>query len=410
MLSLPGRPSCGSGLANAAQANYNRLLPLKEAIPMRRNFHDGRQDGLHPVRSLNPDKIHSFSDLLSAMGRTSFGGRRLGEAFEVLKAMVFDPECFVVGTFSGAMTIAKMGTLICRMIDHGMIQAVVTTGALLAHGFSESIGCVHYKTNPRLSDADLFSKGYNRVYDTIEPEANLNHVEQVFRKTLERIGPDEVLCSERLTRELGCTLAEHYKGDGMLKSAFLKNVPVYIPAFTDSEVGLDLSTWAMSRAGGKAGRGGARTRKLPLECYLASMPRFNPFLDLNSYAGRITEQKRIGIFTIGGGVPRNWAQQVGPYIDITNHRLGTTFQTPRFSYGVRICPEPDYWGGLSGCTYSEGVSWGKFVAPEKGGLFAEVLSDATLVWPLLVQGMLEEMDRRKGRPPARRLARRRHRA
>ena len=105
--------------------------------------------------------------------------------------------------------------------------------------------------------------------------------------------------------------------------------------------------------------------------------------------------KTLGIFTIGGGVPRNWAQQVGPYVDITNARLGTDFTPPRFKYGVRICPEPDYWGGLSGCTYAEGVSWGKFVPREEGGRFAEVLSDATLVWPLLFQGLLEVFPRER---------------
>jgi deoxyhypusine synthase len=114
------------------------------------------------------------------------------------------------------------------------------------------------------------------------------------------------------------------------------------------------------------------------------------------------KQKKLGIFTIGGGVPRNWAQEVGPYIEITNHRLGTRFEVPRFRYGVRICPEPDYWGGLSGCTYAEGISWGKFVAVRDGGRFAEVPSDATLVWPLLIKGILEETEKRRKRGATRR--------
>jgi len=63
---------------------------------------------------------------------------------------------------------------------------------------------------------------------------------------------------------------------------------------------------------------------------------------------------------------------------------------PRFRYGVRLCPEPTYWGGLSGSTYTEGVSWGKFVPPEEGGRYAEVYADATLVLPLLVRALLEE--------------------
>jgi deoxyhypusine synthase len=84
---------------------------------------------------------------------------------------------------------------------------------------------------------------------------------------------------------------------------------------------------------------------------------------------------------------------VGPYIDITNHRLGLSLRPPRYRYAVRICPEPVHWGGLSGCTYSEGVSWGKFVPPAEGGRFAEVYADATTVWPLLVKGVLEELER-----------------
>jgi deoxyhypusine synthase len=76
-----------------------------------------------------------------------------------------------------------------------------------------------------------------------------------------------------------------------------------------------------------------------------------------------------------------------------NFRVGSSYRVPRFRYGVRICPEPVHWGGLSGCTYSEGVSWGKFVPPAEGGRFAEVFADATVVWPLLMKAVFEELDR-----------------
>jgi deoxyhypusine synthase len=370
---------------------------------MRRKLHDGRGDELVPVVSLNPDEVNSFSALLDAMGRTSFGGRRLGEAFEVMKEMILDSGCYVVATFSGAMTIGKMGTIICRMIDHGMIQAIVSTGALMAHGFSESIGCTHYKVNPKISDRELFEKGYNRVYDTLEMEANLNSVEQVVSETLRRVPKGAVLYSEYLTREMGRTLAENYPGDGILKSAYLKKIPVYVPAFTDSELGLDISTWAI-REGLKARYTDKKKEmRFDFEECMSMVPALNPYYDLNSYARNVMKAKTLGIFTIGGGVPRNWAQQVGPYMEITNARVGSDFAPPRFTYGVRICPEPEYWGGLSGCTYSEGVSWGKFVPAEEGGRFAEVLADATLVWPLLVKGLLEVVAREgKTTRPARR--------
>lgn len=355
-----------------------------------REFRDGAKDGLEALEPLDPDKISSFGELLEAMGKTAFGGRHVGKAFDVLWEMIADPECKVVMTLSGAMTIAKMGKIITKMIDEGMVQCIVSTGALMAHGLSESVGKTHYRHDPSMSDEELFKKGYNRVYDTLEMEANLNYVEHLVTQTVKRLSQDQPLCSEMLTRELGKTLAEEVQGEGILKSAYLKNVPVYIPAFTDSEVGLDMGTWAMAREVAQARTQTGHNGDLSvLKSILRSQPSFNPYLDLNSYADHVLSAKRLGIFTIGGGVPRNWAQQVGPYIEISNLRLGLSVKPPRFHYGVRICPEPDYWGGLSGCTYQEGLSWGKFVTPKDGGRFAEVLSDATVVWPLLMMGLLE---------------------
>lgn len=355
-----------------------------------RTLHDGAQDGLEALEALDPDTIHSFSDLLKAMKLTAFGGRRVGEAFDVLKTMIQDPDCFVVLTLSGAMTIAKMGKIICAMIDRGMVQAVISTGALVAHGLSESVGKTHYKYAPSMSDVELFEKGYNRVYDTLEMEANLNHVERIVKQTLNRLPQAKCLSSEILTRELGRTLAEDQDSRGILKSAFLKDVPVYIPAFTDSELGLDVSIWSMAKAIAAAGGKNPTGEDLSIWDQLRGHhPTFNPFLDLNSYTTNLLKAKRLGILTIGGGVPRNWAQQTPPYIEILNMRLGLSLKPPRFQYGVRICPEPDYWGGLSGCTYQEGVSWGKFIPASEGGRFAEVLSDATVVWPLLMMGLLE---------------------
>jgi len=73
------------------------------------DLHDGAKDGLTPLRPLDLNSIEDFDQLLRAMGRTAFGGRSLGEAAEVLEAMLRDPDCTVVGTFSGAMSVAKMG-------------------------------------------------------------------------------------------------------------------------------------------------------------------------------------------------------------------------------------------------------------------------------------------------------------
>jgi deoxyhypusine synthase len=351
-----------------------------------RDLSDGVEDHLVPLEALDPMKLTSFDSLARAMSKTAFAGRSVGEACDVLEAMVKDEDCLVVATFSGAMTVAKMSMVIVRMIEAGMIDAVVSTGALMAHGLSEAVGLTHYKVNPGISDEEYFEKGYNRVYDTLEMEKNLNAIDEFVRGQLDKLDPSQPWSSEIICRHLGKALADMGDSPGILRSAYLKGVPVYVPAFTDSEMGLDVATWMLRRAHAKAG--GAKDWK-PFEN--PEPPNYNPFLDLLSYAKLVRKKKRLGIFTIGGGVPRNWAQQVAPFYDIVEHRLGVELDHPRFNYGVRICPEPVHWGGLSGCTYSEGVSWGKFVSPHEGGKFAEVYADATVAWPLIVRAVLERL-------------------
>lgn len=342
-----------------------------------------------PLEALDLANIRNFDDLARGMSKTAFGGRSVGEAVDVMHDMVTDPDCFVVGTFSGAMTVAKMGLMICDMIDKGMLDLIVTTGALMTHGFVESVGMRHLKYDFKTPDLDLYFEGYDRVFDTLEVEKNLDDVSEIVDVILDKSDPDEVLCSHNITRMLGEYLHKNVKGRGILKSAYEKNVPVFIPAFTDSELGLDLALYNRQRTlnGNK-----------PLN--------FNPFLDLEHYTEIVQKQKKLGIFTIGGGVPRNWAQQVGPYLDLIRWRIlekgkkesyfakeGDPY-FKRFNYAVRICPEPVYWGGLSGCSYSEGVSWGKFVPENEGGRFAEVLSDATIVWPIILKAVTERMEKK----------------
>jgi deoxyhypusine synthase len=359
----------------------------------KRKFHDGRHDGLVPLESLRLDAVTNFADLLRSMSKTAFTGRQLGEALDILSAMARDSNCHVVMTLSGAMTVAKQGQIVCDLIDRGIVDVVITTGALIAHGLTESIGLTHYRYDPVESDESLYERGYNRIYDTLEMEANLNDVERLVASVLNEESPEDgQWSSERLCRALGGRLSQSNQGTGILRSAFEQDVPVYIPAFTDCEVGLDVATWAMAAAVKDAESRGESVNALPLAQLFSQTPAFNPYLDLYDYARRVTPKESLGILTIGGGVPRNWAQQVGPFIDVVNHRLGTALRMPQFVYGVRICPEPAHWGGLSGCSYSEGVSWGKFRSPAEGGRYAEVFADATAVLPLLVKALFESLD------------------
>lgn len=337
---------------------------------------DGHRDNLTPLVPIDLRRAHTVSELLQQMSQASFGARSLGDAAEIICEMVDDKDCLVVGTFSGAMTIAKMGLIICDMIDFGILDAIVSTGALISHGLVEAKGMSHFKVEPGWTDHQLFEAGYCRVYDSIELEKNLDDLEAYLYEALSDQDATLPLSSSLLCREIGRHLSNTSSGRGILTSAFLHDVPIFIPAFTDCELALDFALYNRKRnAEGKP------------------TLKYDAFLDLEQYIGIASSAKKLGIITIGGGVPRNWAQQVGPFIDALHRRQSGTAQKPvQFSYGVRICPDPPNFGGLSGCTYSEGVSWGKFIPQELGGRYAEVLADATIAWPIIMRAVFERLD------------------
>ena len=340
-----------------------------------RVLHDPVKDKLRPIYPLDLSKIKTIDDLVRAMGDTAYTARQIGDAADVLEAMARDKDCFVVMTLAGALTVGKMGLIFCDLIESGIVKAIVSTGALMAHGLVEATGRSHFRYDPsKMDDKELFLAGYNRVYDSLEPETNLDHVEKVVDIILDAWDPNEVVCSWKLHKRIGEYLAKNSNGRGILKSAFERNVPVFVPAFSDSELGLDFALDQYARK---------RDKRPTL--------RFDPFEDFETFANVMMATKKMGIFTIGGGVPRNWSQQFGVYAELMARRGYKNLPLKRYNYGVRICPEPVHWGGLSGSTYTEAVSWGKFVPPEEGGRFAEVLEDATVALPLVVGAVLQRL-------------------
>ncbi len=296
--------------------------------------------------------------------------REVHDGAKNFKKMVVDKECTKFFTMSGAMTVAQMGLIVVDMMDLGMVDAYTTTGAAMAHGLVESMGLKHYKHHPGIDDTTLAQRGLNRVTDTYEPETNFDHIDKVMGAVLDSLPRDRVIAPSELHREIGKYLAEHYPNErGILKSAYEKNIPVFVPAFWDSELGNDVFTYNLKqKAEGKS------PVKIDLE------PDDQKLIDV------VQVSKKTGIFTVGGGVPRNWTQNVGPLIELAKNRTSLNLVERPFSYGTRICPDYADLGHLSGCTYEEGKSWRKM---DPRGSFVEVHGDATLIWPLIVKYAME---------------------
>src|SRR3989338_399566 len=185
---------------------------------------------------------HTLNEFIQYLEQARYPGtaREIVEARRTLHHAVHDSGTKLFLTMAGAMTIAKMQLLVCDLIDLKMVDYISSTGALMAHGLIEGIGLSHYKHDPKHSDALYAEQKINRVTDTLEPEENFTHIEEIVREVLNRFDGKTPISPSIFHRAVGKYLAEHFPNNrAILKSAYEKAVPVACPAFTDSEIGND---------------------------------------------------------------------------------------------------------------------------------------------------------------------------
>lgn len=317
--------------------------------------------------------------LVESLGAMPGIGMQVRQAAEVLQQMMKKKGIIRFLTLSGAMTIAQMSLVICEMIDRGMIHSITSTGALMAHGLVPGLGLKHYKYNPQDDDEKLAKLGLNRVTDVLEPETNFDHIDEIMSAALATFSGEETISPSVLHGALGKYLEDHYPDHpAILLSAYRKKVPVFVPAFTDSELGNDVyCTNKLRELTGK------KRIVMDMEKDTAKL------LEL------MTGADAAGIWTFGGGVPRNWTQNVSPLIEIYNNRMkeaggkGNKFPMRKYGFGIRCCPDRPHFGHLSGCTYEEGMSWRKFHFNMKQ---AQIQADATQVEPFLVKFIMDLQD------------------
>lgn len=323
-------------------------------------------------------KEHSVGDLMDSLANMPGVGTQVRQGAETLRLMMKKKGIIRFLTLSGAMTIAQMSLVICEMIDRGMVHSITSTGALMAHGLVPGLGLKHYKYNPNDDDEKLAKLGLNRVTDVLEPETNFDHIDEIMSAALATFSGRDTISPSALHAALGKYLEDHHPDHrAVLLSAYRKRVPVFVPAFTDSELGNDVyCTNKMRQLTGK------KRVVMDMEKDTAKL------LDL------MTGATSAGIWTFGGGVPRNWTQNVSPLIEIYNNRIGNGGLGPKlpmrkYGFGIRCCPDRPHFGHLSGCTYEEGMSWRKFHFNMKQ---SQIQADATQVEPFLVKYIMDLQD------------------
>ena len=182
-------------------------------------------------------KKHPVIELIDSLATMPGVGMQVKQGAETLRLMMKKKGIIRFLTLSGAMTIAQMSLVICEMIDREMVHSVTSTGALMAHGLVPGLGLKHYKYNPADNDEKLAKLGLNRVTDVLEPETNFDHIDEIMSAVLNTFSGRESISPSVLHAALGKNLEDNYPDHrAVLLSAYRKKVPVFVPAFTDSEL------------------------------------------------------------------------------------------------------------------------------------------------------------------------------
>lgn len=302
---------------------------------------------------------HTAKELLEEMSRTGFQGRKLGEAFLLWKRMLEEPKNVVIMALSGAMVPAGMGRLISFLLRKRAIDVLVCTGATLSHDLYEAMGAKHFLGSHHVDDTDLLRHRIDRVYDVYADEDRFYDTDHWVMHWAESLKDDHPYTSREIVAGIGKALrGKPGARDSVLVSAYESGVPVFVPALADSSLGFSLM-FANRRKGKRI---------------IVDMMR-----DVDEIS-RVAEAAKHSVVIIGGGVPKNYVQQTAVI-------AGYEMRRDRMHrFALQITTDSPQWGGLSGCTLEESISWGKYTP---GAEMVTCYTDATIALPMLVSALSE---------------------
>jgi len=323
-----------------------------------------------PTLPLRVKKAALASEILEGMMATGFQGKALGECYYIWREMLREKKITIWLGISGAVIPAGMRRLIVYLIKHRFVDVVVSTGAQLFHDACEALGVIHFQGSPLVDDRVLLKEGIDRFYDVYVKESLQRQVDRRIQKFIESLEPDYQYSSREFLFQLGIYLKKIAKNqDSILIQAAEAGVPVFSPALADSSIGY---SFVMARRGGNF--------------------RYIDQMKDTHETAQIAERKRkSGVIYLGGGVPKNFVQQT----ELLNSILGN--KLPGHEYAIQLTTDNPHFGGLSGCTLEEAVSWGKI---SKSAKKAQCFCDVTIALPFLVHGLaqVEGLARKRKKP------------
>lgn len=304
--------------------------------------------------------IKSFDarPIVEAMRKMSFSSRDLGRATDIYNQMLADKDCSIILVIAGSTSAGGCMDLYAELVKNNMVDAVVATGATIVDmDFFEALGHKHYQALEIPDDDTLRSLYIDRIYDTYIDEEKLQECDGTIAEIAASLEP-RPYSSRAFIREMGKWLTTNGKKDNSLvKLCYEHDVPIFCPAFTDSSAGFGLVKHQVDAM--KAGR---------TYMTLDSIADFRELTDIKIKAGT------TGLLMIGGGVPKNFTQDVVVCAEILGYE-----DVEVHKYAVQITVADVRDGACSSSTLQEAASWGKVSTALEQMVYAE----ATTVLPLL---------------------------
>ena len=306
------------------------------------------------VRHIDIKKINSVP-IIDSMRHMYFSSRDTARAADVFNMMLSDKDCTVILTLAGSTSAGGCMQVYVDMVKNNMVDAIVATGASIVDmDFFEAIGFRHYIGTPFVDDRKLRSLYIDRIYDTFINEEELQVCDNTIKKIADSLKP-RPYSSREFIAEMGKYLVKNSKKkDSLVQAAYENNVPIFCPAFSDSSAGFGLVL------------------------HQAENPKNHVSIDSVRDFYELTRIKMkaptSGLFMIGGGVPKNFAQDTVVCAEV----LGK--EVPMHKYAVQITVADARDGACSSSTLKEASSWGKVDTTYEQMVFAE----ATTVLPLIV--------------------------
>ena len=304
----------------------------------------------------------------------AFQARNLAEGADIFAEMLEEPRGVVFLTLAGSLVSAGLRDALLTLVECDMVDVIVATGAIVVdQDFFEALGFRHYMAPgsvdaPAASDEELRELGIDRIYDTYIDEAELQTCDETVAGILDGLEP-RAYSSREVVRELGAFLdRNHGDARSIVLSAYRRDVPIFVPALSDSSAGF----------GAVAHRARAARMGLP---HIA----FDSAQDFHELARIKLTAAETGLLMVGGGVPKNFAQDAVVAARMLLEGGGEEGAGPRpaeipmHKYAVQLTVADVRDGGLSGSTLREATTWGKVEVARERMVFGE----ATITLSLL---------------------------